>query len=47
MRKALASLLAVLVLTFCLVSSGISQPPPADPVPVNARVFTSDGSQRL
>src|SRR5260370_22023000 len=45
MSRALASLLAALAATLCLVALGIGQPPSADVVLVNGRVFTSDGSR--
>jgi predicted amidohydrolase YtcJ len=45
MRTAPASLLAALALTLCFVSLGTGQPPSADVVLVNGRVFTSDGSR--
>ena len=45
MRTAPASLLAALALTLCFVSLGIGQPPSADVVLVNGRLFTSDGSR--
>jgi predicted amidohydrolase YtcJ len=42
MRRTLASLLAALALTLCLVSFGIGQSPSADVVLVNGRLFTSN-----
>jgi predicted amidohydrolase YtcJ len=44
-RKALASLLAVLVLPLGLVAPGFGQSAPADIVLVNGRVFTSNGAR--
>jgi len=45
MRKAPTFLLVVLVLILCLVSIGIGQPPSADVVLMNGRVFTSDSAR--